>query len=114
VSYGWEQAQLSQKAQEIQALGRDLHKRGALFLERFMKVGEKLQALNKQFEDAEITFNGRQGLRPQLQKFEEYGCKSEKRLPDAPAGLWEELPEKAAIDEAIVDVLPVASSPSKE
>lgn len=110
VSYGWEQAQLSQKAQEIHALGRDLHKRGALFLERFMKVGEKLQVLNKQFEDAEITFNGRQGLRSQLQKFEEYGCKSEKRLPDASAGLLENAP----FEEAIAQVLPVAASPSKE
>jgi DNA recombination protein RmuC len=85
VAYGWEQAQLSQKAQEIHALGRELHKRAATFLERFLKVGDRLEALGVQFEDARISLTGRQGMLPQLRKFEEYGCKSEKLLPRASA-----------------------------
>ncbi|HEY9687311.1 MAG TPA: DNA recombination protein RmuC [Coleofasciculaceae cyanobacterium] len=85
VAYGWEQAQLSQKAQEIHALGRELHKRAATFLERFLKVGDRLEALGTQFEDARISLTGRQGMLPQLRKFEEYGCKSEKLLPRASA-----------------------------
>lgn len=81
VAYGWDQAQLSQKANEIHQLGRDLHKRAATYLERFVKVGERLKLLQNSFEDAEVSLVGRQGMLPQLRKFEEYGCKSEKALP---------------------------------
>ncbi|WP_373531696.1 DNA recombination protein RmuC [Vampirovibrio sp.] len=81
VAYGWDQAQLSQKAQEIHLLGRDLHKRAATFMERFVKVGDRLEALSSQFEEARVSLTGRQGMMPQLRKFEEYGCKSEKMLP---------------------------------
>lgn len=81
VAYGWDQAQLSQKANEIHQLGRDLHKRAATYLERFVKVGERLKLLQNSYDDAELSLNGRQGMIPQLRKFEEYGCKSEKALP---------------------------------
>jgi DNA recombination protein RmuC len=81
VSYGWDQAQLSQKAQEIHTLGRELHKRASTFLERFIKVGDRLEALSSQFEEAKLSLTGRQGMIPQLKKFEVYGCKSEKILP---------------------------------
>lgn len=80
VAYGWEQAQLSQKAQEIQTLGRDLHKRASTFVERFLKIGERLDSLHGAYEETRLSLNGRQGLVPQLRKFEEYGCKSEKTL----------------------------------
>ena len=81
VAYGWDQAQLSQKAQEIHLLGREMHKRAATFLDRFLKVGNRLEALNASFEEAMLSMKGRQGIMPQLKKFEEYGCKSEKALP---------------------------------
>lgn len=81
VAYGWDQAQLSQKAQEIHTLGRELHKRASTFLERFIKVGDRIEALSNQFEDARLSLIGRQGMIPQLKKFETYGCKSEKVLP---------------------------------
>jgi DNA recombination protein RmuC len=82
VAYGWDQAQLSQKAQEIHNLGRELHKRAATFYERFLKVGKTIESLHGVFEDANVSLQGRLGLLPQLKKFEEYGCKSEKTLPD--------------------------------
>jgi DNA recombination protein RmuC len=128
VSYGWEQAQLSQKAQEIHALGRELHKRGATFLERFVTVGERIDALASKFEEAKTGLLGRQGFLPQLRKFEEYGCKSEKRLPDNPALLWDnELSESAIntlvaepiVDSTLLDTLPafpterMSSTPNK-
>jgi DNA recombination protein RmuC len=81
VAYGWDQAQLSQKAQEIHELGRELHKRASTFLERFLKVGDRIEALSTSYEDTRLALNGRQGMLPQLRKFEEYGCKSEKQLP---------------------------------
>jgi DNA recombination protein RmuC len=81
VAYGWDQAQLSQKAQEIHTLGRELHKRASTFLERFLKVGDRLEALCNQFEETRLSLTGRQGMIPQLRKFETFGCKSEKVLP---------------------------------
>jgi DNA recombination protein RmuC len=81
VAYGWDQAQLSQKAHEIHTLGRDLHKRASTFVERFVKLGERLESLGGFYEDARLALTGRQGMIPQLRKFEEYGCKSEKTLP---------------------------------
>ncbi|WP_303674267.1 DNA recombination protein RmuC [Vampirovibrio chlorellavorus] len=108
VAYGWDQAQLSQKADEIHQLGKDLHKRAATFVERFLKVGDRLEALGKQFEEAKLSLDGRLGLVPQLRKFEEYGCKSEKTLPPPTAEESSQalLPEKngKARQQQIVDV----------
>jgi DNA recombination protein RmuC len=109
VAYGWEQAQLSQKAQEIHALGRELHKRASTFLERFMRVGDRLDALSMQFEDARISLTGRQGMLPQLRKFEDYGCKSEKLLPGA--SIFEDEPEEAA--SVFLDAESVVSKPRR-
>lgn len=81
VAYGWDQAQLSQKAQEIQTLGRELHKRAANFLDRFVKIGDRIEGLGACYEEARTALTGRLGMLPQLRKFEEYGCKSEKQLP---------------------------------
>jgi len=90
VAYGWDQAQLSQKAHEIHSLGRDLHKRAAVFVERFVKLGERLELAGKSYEEAHISLSGRQGIIPQLRKFEEYGCKSEKVIPILNASAEEE------------------------
>ena len=81
VAYGWDQAQLSQKAQEIHTLGRELHKRAATFLDRFVKMGSRIEALQASYHETQASFSGRLGILPQLRKFEEYGCKSEKTLP---------------------------------
>lgn len=101
VAYGWDQAQLSQKAHEIHALGRDLHKRASTFVERFVKLGERLESLGGFYEDAKLALTGRQGMMPQLRKFEEYGCKSEKTLPaigyTAEEEGWIELPEASSL-----------------
>lgn len=83
VAYGWDQVQLSQNAQLIQAMGRELHKRAARFAERFVTLGERLEMTAAQYEDARIALTGRQGMMPQLRKFEDLGCKSEKALPEA-------------------------------
>lgn len=90
VAYGWDQAQLSQKANEIHALGKDLHKRASTFVERFVKLGERLEAVGGIYEDAKLALSGRQGIIPQLRKFEEYGCKSEKTLPVINPGVEDE------------------------
>lgn len=115
VAYGWEQAQLSQKAQEIHQLGRELHKRASTFLERFVKVGDRLEGLAAQFEEAKVALTGRLGVYPQLKKFEEYGCKSEKTMPELPLLDMElsDLPP-VFLDAATVASKTVASKPRKK
>lgn len=87
VALGWDQVTLSRNAEEIRKLAQELHKRSSLFLERFQKVGERLNMAAKEYQDAQTAFSGRQGLIPHLRKIEEYGCKSEKEIPAAYADL---------------------------
>jgi len=81
VAYGWDQAQISQKAAEIQELGKELHKRAAGFLINFEEIGKKLGSLSETYDRTKTSFMGRRGFVPQLKKFEQAGCKSEKDLP---------------------------------
>jgi len=81
VAQGWHQSQLAQYAHEIEQMGRELHKRAATFLERFERVGKKIDELSGQFEETRTAFSGNQGFVKQLQKIEQYGCKSTKSLP---------------------------------
>lgn len=80
VSIGWQEAQLSQNAQEIHGLARELHKRAATFVERFLKIEDRLKLAMGQFDDAKTALSGRMGLISQVKKLEDYGCKSEKKL----------------------------------
>lgn len=90
VAYNWDQAQLSQKAHEIQTMGKELHKRASTFVERFVKLGERIEAMCGQYDETKTALKGRQGLVSQLKKFEEYGCKSEKTLALAPVDAEDE------------------------
>ncbi len=107
VAYGWDQAQLSQKAQEIHLLGREMHRRAAIFVERFNKVGDRLESLSGLFADARTSLEGRQGIMPQLRKFEEYGCKSEKTLPGTPLFLEGDAPEEGTIVDSFSEYQPL-------
>lgn len=110
VAYGWDQATLSKKADEIQKLGQDLHKRASTFLERFLKLEKGFEVLNTQFYETKISLEGRQGIIPQLRKFEEYGCKSSKSLPQGFKNIEMEDPEVAGLpmlEATEVTMLPV-------
>lgn len=83
VAYGWEQAQLSKNAQEIQTLGKELHRRASRFLERFEELGKKIEGLSGTYDNTRRALVGRQGMTPQLQKFQDLGCQSERQFPEA-------------------------------
>ncbi len=83
VSYGWQQDKLSRNADEIQALAVELHKRSATFLEKFQKIGQRLDAATDAYDDATKSFQGRMGFIPQMKKIEELGARSKKALPEA-------------------------------
>jgi DNA recombination protein RmuC len=98
VGYGWDQARLSQNAQEIHQLGLELHRRAALFFTKYEKMGERLEQLNLQYEETKRSLTGRQGMLPQLKKIEQFGCKSEKQLTSA--SLFPEEPPDDSVDQA--------------
>ncbi|MGE0200675.1 MAG: DNA recombination protein RmuC [Candidatus Melainabacteria bacterium] len=91
VATAWDQEQISENARTIQRLGQELHRRAALFVERFARVGERIDQLGRQYGEAKTAFTGRQGFVTHLQKFEQLGCRSEKELPALRAdGEWVE------------------------
>ncbi len=103
VAYNWDQAQLSQRAHEIQTLGKELHKRAASFVERFVKLGERIEAVCTQYDETRTALKGRQGLVGQLKKFEEFGCKSEKSLALATADAEEDDGEPANRERQLIN-----------
>ncbi len=90
VAYGWQQEKLSRNAEEIQALAVELHKRSATFLEKFQKIGSRLELTLSAYEEATTSFQGRMGFIPQMKKMEDLGARSKKALPE---GLVAEEPE---------------------
>ena len=81
VAQGWNQAQISQRAIEVQEIARDMHRKAASFVERFEKLGKMIDTMTRQYDDTRRAFSGRQGFIPQMKKFELLGCTSDKTLP---------------------------------
>src|SRR4051812_32354854 len=76
--YGWRQAEVEQSALEIAAAGRELHKRCAIFLDAYAKVGRQLTTVTDTYNRSVGSLEGR--VLPQLRRLEELGAKSEKEL----------------------------------
>ncbi|MDX2084255.1 MAG: DNA recombination protein RmuC [Candidatus Melainabacteria bacterium] len=82
VAQGWSQAEISRHAEAVQAIGKELHKRMALFVERMEKMGKLLDQLTGEYNKTVTALNGRQGFMSSAKKLEALGCRSEKTLPD--------------------------------
>ncbi len=80
-AYGWRQESVSKNADEISALGRQLHDRVSTFAENLDKVGRGLDAAVKGYNTAVGSFEGM--LLPGARKLAELGAKGAKDL-DAP------------------------------
>jgi DNA recombination protein RmuC len=88
--YGWRQEKIAESAQEIAAAGRELHKRIAIFLEPFAKLGRQLNSAVNAYNQGAGSLEAR--VLPQLRRLEEAGGGSEKPVPqveglDTPAKL---------------------------
>jgi DNA recombination protein RmuC len=78
-AYGWRQEALSRNAEEVAALGRQLHDRLATFAEHLDRVGRGLEAAAKTFNAAVGSFE--QTVLPGARRFAELGAKGAKELP---------------------------------
>lgn len=77
-AYGWRQEALSQNAEEISSLGRQLYDRIALFAEHLDRVGRGLETASKSFNQAVGSFES--GLLPGARRFAELGARGGKTL----------------------------------
>ncbi len=81
VHVGWREKQLTDNAQELFKLGKELHERAVGALEHAAKVGEAIDTAKKRFNNFVGSVDSR--LMPTLRKFEEHGASSDnKKLTD--------------------------------
>jgi DNA recombination protein RmuC len=83
-AYGWRQEAVSQNAEEIAKLGRELYDRIVTFGEHLEKAGRGLDQATRSYNAAVGSFEN--ALLPGARKFTELGSRGAKELPD-PAGL---------------------------
>jgi DNA recombination protein RmuC len=77
---GWRQEAVSQNAEEISELGRQLYDRIATYVEHFEKVGHGLEAATRSYNAAVGSLES--ALIPGARKFAELGAKGSKDLPE--------------------------------
>ncbi len=80
VHVGWREKKLSDDAQELFALGKELHDRAATVFEHASKVGSSLDAANKAFNRLAGSLQSR--MLPTLRRFEDAGAKSSKEIAE--------------------------------
>jgi DNA recombination protein RmuC len=78
VHVGWRERELSDSAEELFRLGRELHERAAIALEHASRVGDAIRQTTKRYNEFVGSVDNR--LVPTLKKFEERGARSGKTL----------------------------------
>jgi len=79
VYVGWREKSVTERADELMSLGRELHERAANAYDKIRRVGSALESATNSFNDFVGSYQSR--LEPTLKKFEEAGVKSAKELP---------------------------------
>ncbi|HWA86936.1 MAG TPA: DNA recombination protein RmuC [Opitutus sp.] len=77
-AYGWRQESLSQNAEEISQLGRQLYERMVIFAEHLDKVGRSLDTALKGFNSAVGSFES--SVLPGARRFAELGARGAREL----------------------------------
>lgn len=79
IAYGWQQDRLAQNAEEIRALGAQMHDRLVTFAENLGKVGSALTSATKNYNAAVGSLEG--SVLVTARKMKEQGIQSTKDLP---------------------------------
>jgi DNA recombination protein RmuC len=74
VNQGWQQFEISQNAQQVHKAGQELHRQVVLFLERFVLLEDKIDALHKQYGEVRTALTGRVGVIKKLHNLEKLGA----------------------------------------
>ena len=75
IAYGWRQSRLTENANEIRELGKDLHKRLGVFVKHMDKVGRSFGSAIEAFNSAVGSLE--RNVLPQARKFSELGATSD-------------------------------------
>ena len=97
VHVGWRERSLSDRANELFQLGRELHERAATALAHAADVGTALRRANAAYNA--FVGSAEQRLLPTLRRFEESGARSSKDLP--PLEVLEDAPRALSSLEAV-------------
>ncbi|MDR0352121.1 MAG: DNA recombination protein RmuC [Opitutaceae bacterium] len=79
-AYGWRQETVSQNAEEVSRLGRDLYDRITTFAEHLEKIGRHLETAVKAYNQSIGSFQST--VLPGARRFEELGAKGVKKLSE--------------------------------
>ncbi|MDR2674108.1 MAG: DNA recombination protein RmuC [Opitutaceae bacterium] len=80
-AYGWRQETVSQNAEEVSRLGRDLYDRITTFAEHLEKIGRHLETAVRAYNQSVGSFES--AVLPGARRFEELGAKGVKKLSEA-------------------------------
>lgn len=109
VAYGWRQEQSAQNAQEIAALGRELHSRMATMLDKMGKVGDSIEKSVKNYNELVGSVEAR--VLPQTRKFKELGAADAGISTNAPPQI-EAAPRQISAPEQL-ELMPPTQIPPK-
>lgn len=82
IHYGWSQERIAQSAEEIAAIGREIHKRVITFADHLRKVGKQLGSATKSYNEAIGSYEGM--LVPKLREIEQVKAGSTKSIEAIP------------------------------
>ena len=82
VHVGWRERNLTDSAQELFELGRELHQRAGTVLEHAARVGQAIDGARRHYNELVGSVQSR--LLPTLRKFEERDARSPKTIEDLP------------------------------
>ena len=80
IHVGWREQNLTESAEELFRLGRELHGRAAIVIEHVMRVGDSIDGARRHYNTLVGSVQGR--LVPTLRRFEERDARSTKDLGD--------------------------------
>jgi len=103
IAYGWQQERLAANARQISELGRELHRRLDLLLEKFAAVGRNLGQAVQAYNDAVGSLESR--YLPQARKLKELGISAAEELP--------ELQPLTRVPRSLAGAAEVADSPAE-
>ncbi len=98
IAVGWREHKLTEEAQALFTLGRELHERAAVMLEHTGSLGQKIGQAVKTYNQLVGSVDSR--LIPTLRRFEDAGAKSAKELrePESVTIIPRELPQASKPD----------------
>jgi DNA recombination protein RmuC len=80
IAYGWKQQRVTENAERIKDLGKQLYDRVVTFAEHLSEVARHLERASKSYNSAVASFDNR--LMPALRKFQEMGVDSGAEIPE--------------------------------